>query len=127
MTKPDVKTVREYIARQPEAAQAILERVRKAIRKALPGSEEVISYRMPAYRLHGEVVLYFAGWKKHYSLYPADEQIIAAFEDDLAPYEVDKGTIRFPLAEPVPVKLIEGIAKLRAREVAEREKTKMAP
>jgi uncharacterized protein YdhG (YjbR/CyaY superfamily) len=67
-------------------------------------------------------VLYFAGWKRHYSLYPATKRVIAAFTDDLAPFEVNKGTIRFPLSRPVPVKLIERIAKLRAREVAERAK-----
>jgi uncharacterized protein YdhG (YjbR/CyaY superfamily) len=66
------------------------------------------------------VVIYFAGWKQHYSLYPANRRLVAAFKKELAPYEVnDKGTIRFPLDEPVPVKLIEAIAKFRAKEVAE--------
>jgi len=126
MAKADFETVQEYISRQPDAAQDTLKRVRKAIRKALPRSEEMISYNIPAYKLHGEVVLYFAGWKKHYSLYPAGDRVIVAFKDDLAEYEVKKGTIRFPLAKPVPAKLIEGIAKLRAKEVAERQKAKMA-
>ena len=68
-------------------------------------------------------MIYFAGWKQHYSLYPANERLVAAFKDDLAPYEVnDKGTIRFPLDKPVPVKLIASLAKFRAREVAERDK-----
>jgi uncharacterized protein YdhG (YjbR/CyaY superfamily) len=72
-------------------------------------------------------VLYFAGWKKHYSLYPATADLVAAFKDDLAPYEVnDKGTIRFPLFEPVPVRLIARIAKFRAEETAERAKAKAA-
>jgi uncharacterized protein YdhG (YjbR/CyaY superfamily) len=61
-------------------------------------------------------------WKQHYSIYAATEQVVAAFKDELAPYEVDKGTIRFPLCEPVPVKLIGRIAIFRAREVFEREK-----
>jgi uncharacterized protein YdhG (YjbR/CyaY superfamily) len=66
-------------------------------------------------------VIYFAGWKRHYSLYPATRRLVAAFKDELAPYEVnDKGTIRFPLSEPVPVKLIEAIATFRAKEVAEK-------
>jgi uncharacterized protein YdhG (YjbR/CyaY superfamily) len=76
--------------------------------------------------LPGGPVLYFAGWKRHYSLYPATDHVVEAFKDDLAPYEVDKGTIRFPFSEPVPVKLIERIAKFRAKEVAEREKAKAA-
>jgi uncharacterized protein YdhG (YjbR/CyaY superfamily) len=97
-----------------------LQRVRQTIRKAIPGAEETISYKMPTYKLDGRAVLYFAGWKKHYSLYPLTARVEAAF--DLSRYDVEKGTIRFPLAEPVPVKLIEGIAKLRALEVTEEGK-----
>ncbi len=119
MAKTDFKSVDEYIASQPEAVQGILERVRSTIRKAVPGAEEVISYKIPTYKLHGRPVLYFAGWKQHYSLYPATDRVVAAFKDDLAPYEVSKGTIRFPLSQPVPVKLIGRIAKFRAKEVAE--------
>jgi uncharacterized protein YdhG (YjbR/CyaY superfamily) len=126
MAKADFKSVDEYIASQPRAAQGLLKRVRSAIRKAVPGAEEVISYKMPTYKLHGDRMLFFAGWRQHYSLYPASERLVAAFEDDLAPYEVKKGTIRFPLSEPVPVRLIERIAKFRAREVAARAKAKAA-
>ena len=100
--------------------------MRSIIRKALPGAEEVISYQIPAYKLHGRCVLYFAGWKQHYSLYPAGDQLVAAFKEELAGYKLSKGTIRFPLSEPVPVKLIERIAKFRAKEVAERQKAKAA-
>jgi uncharacterized protein YdhG (YjbR/CyaY superfamily) len=86
--------------------QAILQRVRSAIRKALPGAEEVISYHIPAYK-HGVGVLAFAGWKRHYSLYGATEPLVEAFKEDLAPYEVnDKGTIRFPVSQPVLVQII---------------------
>jgi uncharacterized protein YdhG (YjbR/CyaY superfamily) len=68
-----------------------------------------------------------AGWKRHYSLYPCTGNLVAAFKDELAPYEVNnKGTIRFPLDQPVPVKLIERIAKFRAKEVVERTKKKTA-
>ena len=122
MAKTDFKSVDEYIASQPEAVQRVLKRVRSTIRKTVPGAEEVISYKIPTYKLHGRPVLCFAGWRQHYSLYGSTDHVVAAFKDDLAPYEVNKGTIRFPLSEPVPVKLIEGIAKLRAKEVAEREK-----
>lgn len=120
--QPPPKTVDEYIAGFPGAVQAVLERVRNAIRKAVPGAEEAISYRIPTYKLNGRYVIYFAGWKEHYSLYPANKRLVAAFKDDLAPYEVnDKGTIRFPLVKPVPVKLITSLARFRAREVAERD------
>jgi uncharacterized protein YdhG (YjbR/CyaY superfamily) len=67
-------------------------------------------------------MLYFAGWRQHYSLYPATAHLIAAFKDDLTPYEVDKNTIHFPFSEAVPVKLIGRIAKFRAKEVAERRR-----
>lgn len=124
MARTDVKSVDEYIASQPETVQAILERVRSAIRTALPEAEEVISYKIPTYKLRGGAVLYFAGWKQHYSLYPATERVVAAFKDELASYHVNKGTIRFPHSQPVPVKLIGRIAKFRAKEVARRVKEK---
>jgi uncharacterized protein YdhG (YjbR/CyaY superfamily) len=98
--------------------------VRRTIRKAVPEAEEMISYQMPTYKLNGRPVLYFAGWRQHYSLYPSSDHLVAAFKDALAPYEINKGTIRFPLAEPVPVKLIAGIAKFRAKEVAGHARTK---
>jgi len=124
MAKTGFQSVDQYIAAQPEPVQRVLKRVRNAIRKAVPGVEEVISYKIPTYKLQGGPVLYFAGWKKHYSLYPATAHLVAVFHDDLAPYEVDKGTIRFPLSQPVPVKLIERIANFRAKEVAERQQPK---
>ncbi len=116
VTKIKFKSVDEYIDSQPEAVQGLLKRVRNTIRKAVPEVEEMISYQIPAYKLRGRPVLYFAGWKQHYSLYPATDHVVAAFRDDLAPYKISKGTIRFPLSEPVPVKLIERIAKFRAKE-----------
>jgi uncharacterized protein YdhG (YjbR/CyaY superfamily) len=127
MAKTDFKSVDEYIISQPEAVRGVLKRVRSIIRKAVPGADEVISYQIPAYKLHGRPVLYFAGWKEHFSLYPSTDRLVAAFKDDLGTYEISKGTIRFPLSEPVPVKLIEGIAKFRAKEVTEREKAEGGP
>jgi uncharacterized protein YdhG (YjbR/CyaY superfamily) len=118
MAETGCKSVDEYIGLQPEAVRGVLERVRGAIRKAVPDAEETISYVIPTYKLRGSPVLYFAGWKKHYSLYPASGGLVAAFQDELAPYQVSRGTIRFPLSEPVPVKLIERIAKFRAEEAA---------
>jgi len=122
----EVDSVDDYIAVQPEASRAVLEHLRNTIRKAVPASDEVISYKMPTYKLNGGTVLHFAGWKKYYSLYPATATVLAAFKDDLAPYEVVKSTIHFPLTQPVPVKLIERIAKFRAKEVTERPKGKAA-
>jgi uncharacterized protein YdhG (YjbR/CyaY superfamily) len=123
MPRIGLQTVDEYIASRPEAVRAVLEQARGAITRALPAAEEVISYGMPTYKLRGKAVLYLAGWKKHYSLYPITGPVIAAFSDELARYKtVYKATIRFPFSEPVPVKLIERIAKFRAREIVRQEK-----
>jgi uncharacterized protein YdhG (YjbR/CyaY superfamily) len=118
------RTVDEYIAMQPPAAQIVLERVRGAIAKAVPDAEECISYQIPAFKLHGRVLLYFAGWKEHYSIYPASDAMIAAFDGELDAYRVSKGTLRFSLSEAVPVKLIARIAKFRATELGERKSAK---
>ena len=126
MAKTAYTSVDEYIESQPEAVQTVLQRVRRIIRKAVPRAGETISYQIPAYKLPGGPVLYFAGWKEHFSLYPATATLVAEFEDELAPYERSKGAIRFPFSQPVPVKLIERIAKFRAKETAAREKPKPA-
>jgi uncharacterized protein YdhG (YjbR/CyaY superfamily) len=126
MPRTEFKSVAEYIAAQPETAQRVLKRVRSTIRKALPGAKETISYKMPAYELHGDVALYFAGWKQHYSLYPANARVVAALKDDLAPYKIKKSTLHLSLSEPVPVKLIERLAKFRAHEIATRAKPRAA-
>ncbi len=117
-------SVDEYIAAKPKDARTALQRVRKAIRKAVPAAAEGISYQMPAYTLDGVPLLFFAGWKAHYSLYPATDALVAAFADELAPYQRSKGTIRMPLDEPVPAGLIERMARFRAEQIAARERTK---
>jgi uncharacterized protein YdhG (YjbR/CyaY superfamily) len=118
MAKTAFKTVDEYIASRPLAVQPALKQVRAAIRKALPGAQEVISYQIAAFRQPEGIVVFFAGWTEHYSIYPASAALVAALAKELEPYELSKGTIRFPLAGRVPVRLIARIAKLRAQEVA---------
>jgi len=108
------KSVDEYIAAQPELVRPKLEQVRAAIRRAVPAGVEIIGYRMPGFKLHGKPMLYFAAFKEHYSLFAASGTFFAALEDELKGYELLKGTVHFPLTEPVPVKLISRIAKLRA-------------
>jgi uncharacterized protein YdhG (YjbR/CyaY superfamily) len=121
MAKTDYKSIDDYIVAQPERIQATLERLRGIIRKAMPTAEEAISYQIPAYKLQGSPVLFFAGWNEHYSLYPVTDALVAAFKKELAPYRLSKGTVRFPLSEPIPAKLIERIAKFRAKEAALRK------
>ncbi len=118
MQKSVPKSVDEYIAAQPDAVRPKLEQVRAAIRKAVPEAVEGIAYRMPGYKLYGKPMLYFAGFKEHYSLFAASGTFFAALKEELSGYEMRKGTVQFPLTKPVPVKLISRIAKLRAAEIA---------
>ena len=108
------RSVDEYIAAQPEAVQPKLEQVRAAIRRAVPEAVEGIGYRMPGYKLHGKPMLYFAGFKEHYSLFAASGTFFAALKDELIGYDLRKGTVHFSLTKPVPLSLISRIAKLRA-------------
>ncbi len=124
MAKTDYPSVDAYIAAQPDASRDTLQAVRAAIRKAIPDASEVISYQIPAYRLPGGLAIFFAGWKKHFSVYPVTPGVEAAFGKELAGHIVSKGTIRFPLGQPVPVELIEGIARVRAEETNALKATK---
>jgi uncharacterized protein YdhG (YjbR/CyaY superfamily) len=126
MAKSAIATVGEYIASLPKDVQPVLKVVRSTIRKAVPKAEETISYKIPAIKLPSGIVLYYAGWKEHYSLYPATKLVLETFKKYLAGYQLRKGTIRFPFTQPVPVRLIARIAKLRARECEERAKAKAA-
>jgi uncharacterized protein YdhG (YjbR/CyaY superfamily) len=114
MTKSPTPSVDDYLAAQPEPVRSKLEQVRATIRKAVPDAVEVIGYGMPGYKLRGKPLLYFAGFRHHYSLFAASGSFFATLEDELKGYELRKGTVHFSLTEPVPVKLIARIAKLRA-------------
>jgi uncharacterized protein YdhG (YjbR/CyaY superfamily) len=107
----------EYLAAQPAAAREKLSLVRAAILRAAPEAQEVISYQIPACRIGGRVFIFFAGWAKHYSIYPVGDALLQAFGSELAAYEISKGTIRFPLDEAVPEDLIFRIARFKAEEM----------
>jgi uncharacterized protein YdhG (YjbR/CyaY superfamily) len=124
MAKARFASVTEYIAAKPKDARVALERVRRAIRKAVPSATEELSYQKPVYVLNGVPVLYFAGWTSHYSLFPATEALVAAFRRELAPFESAKGTIKIPISEPVPERLIERMASFRARQITDRDTRK---
>ena len=108
------KNVSEYIAAQPKAVQAALNKLRSTIRSAAPEAEEVISYQMPAYKHHGMLV-YFAVWPAHIGFYPTPGGI-EAFKKELAAYDMSKGTIKFPLDKTIPYSLISKIVKYRVKE-----------
>ena len=107
-------SIDEYIATSPSAVRPILKEIRRTVSAAAPAAEELISYRMPAFRLNG-VLVYFAAFKNHIGLYPpvsGDGRLVRA----LAPYAGPKGNLRFPLARPIPYGLIGRIVRLRARQ-----------
>ena len=124
VARADYKSVAEYIAAQAPQARLVLRRVRATIRKALPGAVEGISYRIPVYKLGGRMVLYFAGFQRHYSIYPATAGVKRLLGKEHADLVHSKGTIRFALTDAVPTRLIGRIAKLRAAEVAEKTRSR---
>jgi uncharacterized protein YdhG (YjbR/CyaY superfamily) len=109
-----ITTVDAYIAAQPSAAQPVLNAVRRTILDAMPGAKESISYKIPTYRTPGGGLLYFAGWKKHFALYPLTAAMQVRFADDLAGYDIEKGTIRFGWDKPPPLDLIARLAAFAA-------------
>jgi len=124
MARTGYKSVDDYVAAQPQPARSALERVRATIRKALPRATEGISYQIPVYKLDGAMVLYFAGFQQHYSIYPASSHLVSALKKELAGFLHSKATIRFPVTDAVPTRLIARIAKLRAAETAEVSKAR---
>jgi uncharacterized protein YdhG (YjbR/CyaY superfamily) len=115
------KDVDTYLAVQPENIRLALEKMRGIIKTAAPDAEEVISYGMPAYKYHGMLV-YFAGFKNHYSLFPGNASMIAEMADELKGYKTSKGTIQFALDKPMPVSLIKKIVKARMKENISKQK-----
>lgn len=104
-----------YIAAFPDEVQEILEGIRMTIRKAAPEAEETIRYQIPAFKLNGAPLVYFAAFKKHVGLYPAPINH-AVFGKELAAYASGKGTAKFPLNRPIPYGLIGKIVRFRAQE-----------
>ena len=112
----------EYIAAFPKGTQKLLEQLRATIRKAAPDGEEVISYKMPAYKLNGMLVWY-AAYKKHIGFYPTSTPI-KFFKDELSDCKTSKGAIQFPIDKPLPHRLITKIVKFRVKENLSKSKTK---
>ncbi len=111
MAKTNFQSIDEYIAACPPDSQDYLRRIRKLIRTLVPDAKEKISYQMAAFERNGRNLIHFAGWKKHVSLYPVPAGS-EAFERQIAKYAGGKGTVKFSLDEPLPLKLIERVIKL---------------
>ena len=114
--KAKFTTIDGYIAQFPKEVQAILEEIRQTVADAAPGAVEAISYQIPTFKLNGSNLVHFAAWKGHIGFYatPAGN---AAFQKELARYKMAKGSVQFPLDEPIPYKLVAKIAKCRVKEI----------
>jgi uncharacterized protein YdhG (YjbR/CyaY superfamily) len=113
---PAATSVAAYIAAAPPVARKALRQLRKAIKSAAPGITERISYRIPTFDLDGRYLLYIAAFKEHVSVYPVTSGMIARYGKAIEPYRAGKGTLRFPLGAPIPVRLVAGLAKVRVKE-----------
>jgi uncharacterized protein YdhG (YjbR/CyaY superfamily) len=118
MPTPKPADVDAYLAAQPPEVRAALVKVRAAMRRALPTSEEGIKYNMPAYLVDGRAVASFAGWKDHYALYFVSPTLFDAIRKDLEDRDASKGIVRFKLNEPVPESVVVRLAALNATAVA---------
>jgi uncharacterized protein YdhG (YjbR/CyaY superfamily) len=119
--KVQSKTIDEYIRSFPPEVQAILEKMRKTIRKAAPEAEEEIAYNMPAFKLNGKPLVYFAGFKNHIGFYPIPSGV-EAFKKELSSYTMGKGSVQFPLDKPIPYDLVEKIVLFRVKENSTKKK-----
>jgi len=120
--KSGINSIDEYIATFPKDIQKILQELRATIKAAAPKAEEKISYQMPTFFLNGNLV-HFAAFKKHIGFYPTPSGI-EAFQKELSVYDGAKGSVQFPIDEPMPLKLISRIVKFRAAENIKKAKIK---
>ena len=114
--------VEDYLAALPDASRAAMEKLRTTIKSVAPDATETISYRMPAFKHRGRILVYYAAFKDHYSLYPASNAVMDALGEELTPYVSGKGTIRFDADKPLPIALVKKIVQARLEENAARRR-----
>ena len=115
------KTMDEYIKSFPEDVQGVLEKMRQTIQKVAPEATEAISYQMPTFKLNGKNLVHFAAWKNHIGFYPTPSGT-EAFKKELSRYKGAKGSVQFPLGEPIPYDLVKKIVIFRMKENLEKKR-----
>ena len=113
----------KFIADYPRGTQALLRQLRSTIKKAVPNAEEVISYGIPTFDLHGQHLVHFSAFKNHIGFYPTPSGI-EEFKKELSEYKSAKGSVQFPIDKPLPFGLITKIVRFRVKEILEKEKKK---
>jgi uncharacterized protein YdhG (YjbR/CyaY superfamily) len=120
MAKPT--TVDEYLAALPDDRRPAMAELRRTIKSAAPGAVESIAYGMPAFRTDGQFLVSYDAYKAHYSLFPASDAVVTGLGAELTRHLAGRGTIRFPVGEPIPTSLVSRIVKIRVEENAARER-----
>ena len=120
---PKTKTIDEYLAALPDGTRAVLEKLRKTIRAVASKAEECISYRRPAFRLRGRMLVAFGATANHCAFYPMSSSTVETFKDELKDYGISKGTIRFQADKPLPAALVRKLVKARIAENGAKTKT----
>lgn len=115
--KPAGEQVRAYLAKQPPNVRKELTKIRAAVKSAAPRAVEWFSYGVPGFRFDERPLVWYAGWKSHTSLYPITRGMREANAAELEDYETSKGTVRFPLSEPVPTAFVKRLVKARIAEI----------
>lgn len=111
--------IRAYFASLPPDGRRAIKQLRTAIKAAAPDAAAAFSYRIPGFTLNGRILVWYAAWQNHVSIYPATTAMRRAGGRALARYEMSQGTIRFPLAEPVPVAMVRRLVRARAAEITQ--------
>jgi len=122
MPRQVTEQMRRYLASLPPDSRRHVKKLREIIRGVAPGAVPVMSYGIPAFKLDGRILVYYAGWREHASVYPMTDAIRRAHARALKGYKTSKGTVQFPLAKPLPVRLVRQLLKARVADVRARQR-----
>ena len=114
----DPTTVDEYLATLPAARRAVMDDIRRTVRAEAPDAEELISYKMPAFKSNGRFLVSYGAFKAHYSVFPGSQLVIDRLGDEIRPYVAGRGTLKFPADRPLPLDTIAKVVRIRLEETA---------